>query len=644
MYALGLPPWRAVIDFDPDSEVSGLLNAVAGTLGHHRVVHRIVSGTYDVQPEPGTHWFFARGLAGRQSTVSKGNHRSWVKKYKQELGRQLERIAGAISPTPIKALVLWSDVSLRSHLRTLMEELYGAFGDSVEIILVSSDEPSFAGLAEEEEATFVRMSLRSLCHGTAVHCSAFQGEDAEGKLLPSPSGAPVKLEREDWLWISEDLELVHTTIGIEGKDDPKEYRLGADISWRNLHLRHDCDRDIAPSVQSRIEQDLRRRQTVRVNVYHSPGGGGTTLGRRVAWDLHGRFPVGILRRCAAHDTADRIAKVAALTESSVLVVVDGGQHSARDIDDLYDALRASQTPAVVLQVLRRFRLQQSGSRQFWLGASLTTAEADRFRDVYTVAAPDRRRALARVASNTNSRLRNPFFFGLTAFGRNFRGLARYVQNRISGLTDKQRRVLGYIAIAHYYGQQSVPAQAFAMFLGLPQSRNLDFGAIFNDDAAKALELLVEGQRGEWRTSHQLVALEIMQRLLSPGNGQECEAVWRQSLSRWGQDFASFCQQGDQPRSDRLLELVRRVFVYRDNVEVLGTERAAQQQFAQLVEDIPSNHGQIEVLTHLRDCFPLEAHFHAHLAGCLVKMVKPTERLSASMLRFRFNREITYCII
>jgi len=378
------------------------------------------------------------------------------------------------------------------------------------------------------------------------------------------------------------------------------------------------------SVMSRVEDDLRRRQTVRINLYHSPGSGGTTLGRRIAWDLRGKFPVSTLKRCAARDTADRIAKVAALTESSVLVVVDGGQHSARDIDDLYDALRAAQTPAVVLQILRRFRPQQMGNRQFWLDASLTAAEADRFRDAYTTAAPDRRGALARLARGKNDGQRNAFFFGLTAFGQNFRGLSSHVQNRISGLTDEQRRVLGYIAIAHYYGQQSVPAHAFVTLLGLPQSRSLDFGAIFDTDSEKALELLVESHRREWRTSHQLVALEIMQQLLSPENGQEDEKVWRQSLSRWGRDFASFCQQGDHPKSDRLLELVRRVFIYRDNVEVLGTERAAQQQFAHLVEEIPSSHGQIEILTHLTGCFPLEAHFYAHL-GRLFSRNDETER-------------------
>ncbi len=612
LYALGLPPWRAVIDFDPDSETSGLLNCVTGILEHRRVIHRITWGQDHMGPDPGTYWFFARGLSGRQASVSQGSHRDWLRSYKQELGRQLERVAGAVSPSPVVVVVFWSDVALRNHLRTLVEELHGAFGDAIEIVIVSEDEPSFAALAEEAETTFIRMSLRSLCNGVAAHYSDLQGKDDEQRILPSSSGAPVEIAPEDWLWLSEDIDFLHQSIGTTGEDDPREYRLGADVSWRNLHLRHDCERDMTPMVHSRVSADLERRQTVRINIYHAPGSGGTTLGRRIAWDFRSRFPVGILKHCTSHDTADRLAKVAALTENSVLVVVDGGQHSARDIDDLYEALKAGQTRAVVLQILRRFTPQQGGSRQFWLDASLSKAEADRFREVYASAVPEKRRQLTQLARGRDARLRNAFFFGLTAFGRDFRALSGYVRSRIAGLTNQQRRILGYIAIAHYYGQQSVPSQAFVSLLGLPRSKNLDFRAIFADSAAKALELLIENQHMEWRTAHHFVALEIMQQLFSPANSQEREAVWRQNLSRWGRDFANFCRQGGYPRSDRLLELVRRVFVYRDNVEVLGTERVAQQQFAQLVEDIPSSHGQIEVLTHLTECFPHEAHFHAHL--------------------------------
>ena len=333
IYALGMVPWRAIIDFDPDSEASGLMRYVSETLGHYRVVHRVVRGQYQVQPEPGTHWFFARGLSGLQETlIRENNHRAWLKSYKQELGQQLARIAGAISPSPVVVLVLWSDVSLQKHLRTLLEELHGAFGDSMEIVVVSNDKPSFATLVEEQEASFIRMNLRSLCNGVQVHYSDSHGGEDGRYVLPSPSGAPVEVTSKDWLWLSENLDLMHRSIGMDGDSDVSEYRLGADISWRNLQLHHDCDRDITPMVRRQVETDLQKRQTVRINIYHSPGSGGTTVSRRIAWELHRDIPVGILRRCVPEDAASRIAKVVALTESSALIVVDGGHHSDREID------------------------------------------------------------------------------------------------------------------------------------------------------------------------------------------------------------------------------------------------------------------------------------------------------------------------
>ena len=617
IHALGMPPWRAVIDFDPESDVSGFLSCIKDTLQSHRVIHRTVRSDYRVQPEPGTHWFFAQGLSGRQETLVSGSHKAWLGTYKRELGQQLTCVASAISPSPVVALVFWSDTNLKKHLRTLIEELHGAFGNAIDIVVVSNDEPSFSGLAEEEEDTyaFIRMNLRSLCASLAGYYADLQNTTEERYVLPLSSGAPVEVNLDDWLWLSEDLELLHRSIGgIAGDDDPREYRLGADITWRNLHLRHDCDRDITPELRRQVEDDLRRRRTVRINLYHEPGGGGTTVGHRLAWELHNTFPVGILRECRPRETVEKISRVAALTASSVLVIVDGGQHAEQDTDELYELLKANQTPTVLVQVLRRFYPPRSDQQTFWLPAELTDLEADRFRNAYAQAVLEKRMDLAALARQPHNR--NAFFFGLTAFGRDFRGLPRYVEDRIGGLTEEQRRILVYISIAHYYGQQSIPTQAFTSLLQIPSSKTIDLTAAFTGDARPTLDLLTENQQGKWRTTHHLIAQEIMQQVLAPEGSQSPEEVWRQNLSSWGKDFASFCR-GDQPTtSDRSLELVRRVFIYRDNFEVLGTERAGQSQFSQLIEQIPSPHGRREVLRHLIDEFPLEAHFHAHLGRFL----------------------------
>lgn len=616
VHAIGMVPWRAVLDFDPESESTGLLSVVRGPLATHRVVHRVVKGEYSVQPEPGTHWFFARGLAGRNDTIADKDHRSWLKAYKRELGQQLERLASAVSPSPVTVVVIWSDVQLRAHLRTLLEELNGSLGELAEIVVVTEESATFAGFCEEAGAENAQMSLRSLCAGITDHFADGQAQDAERARLPTPDGAFIEIEPHDRLWFSEDLDIAYRGVGLDGEGDLEAYRRGGTICWRNLQLSHDCQRDITSELRGAVEGDLKRRQTVRLNLYHAPGAGGTTVGRRVLWDLHGSYPVAVLRRCEPRQTADRLSKVASLTESPVLVLVDGGEHSERDIDDLYEYLKAAQTPVVLLQVLRRFQTPRTGKRQFWLDASLTDNEADRFLDVFSKAAPNRGTELKELARHMNGIKRNAFFFGLTAFGRDFRGLSAYVERHLGGLTDVQRRIVGFIAIAHYYGQQSVPGQAFAATLGIPKARSIMLPSAFCGDASHALELLVENRPGEWRASHHLIAREVLEQLLSPPASKERESVWRQNLSTWAREFGSFCRGDDCAPSDRMLELVRRVFIYRDNTELLGTESSVAKRFAHLVEDIPSTHGKIDVLRHLTDLFPLEAHFHAHLGRFL----------------------------
>ena len=327
VYSLGLVPWRAVIDLDPDSATSGTLSRIGDTLGCHRVVHKVVRGQYAIQPEPGTHWFFARGLTGRHETLAPGTHMTWIKSYKPELARQLNALAGAISPAPVAVLVLCSDPDSCSYLRTLLEELYGAFRDTVNVVIVGANDPSIVELANNSDADFVDISFRSFCYGLADHYAELSDGNEERHVLVSSSGAPVEVDSRDWLWLSEDLELVYRSAGMAGSDDATDYRLGGDLTWRNLHLRHDCDRNLTQIVRAQVEADLRQRRTVRINLYHEPGGGGTTVGKRVLWDLHNTFPAAILKRCTPRDTVERIARVSALTESSVLVVVDGGRHS-----------------------------------------------------------------------------------------------------------------------------------------------------------------------------------------------------------------------------------------------------------------------------------------------------------------------------
>ena len=293
--ALANIPWKAVFDFDPKSDSDGLLSIISAAIQSKRLIHKVVRGDpFPAVAETGVSWYFARGLVGRQETLVDGDYKAWVRLYKKEIGRYIQSFAANLLPEPVVVVIVLSDANLKKHIRVILEEMLGAFGESIEIVAVVPTAELVNAISDGDEedglAKVFKLDLRSLCNGIAVHY-ADQFESGDDRcVMPSISGAPVEISRDNALWLSEHLELASRDIGQNGDDEPTQYRRGADITWRNLNLRHDCERDICAQLTRQVEDDLKRRQAIRINLYHVPGAGGTTLSMRIAWDMHNLYP------------------------------------------------------------------------------------------------------------------------------------------------------------------------------------------------------------------------------------------------------------------------------------------------------------------------------------------------------------------
>jgi tetratricopeptide (TPR) repeat protein len=606
---LGLAPWAAVTDFDPRSEEDGLLFAIRETLEKNRSLQQAVFGQdLPIYPHSGTTWVYARGLAGRETTLQTGPYRTWLKKSGRALGEWVQRMSATLTPAPVTVVVLWNDLALKDHLGKALEEISQSFGDELTLVVVSANSDKLQDLCDKYGAVCIRLTPRALSLGLRDLFSSSAHSSGRCALPTRDEAIPYLVDQRTRLWLEEELEIVHLDIGLDGDGSPEEFAKGAKVSWRDLQLRHDCDRELTDKLRKRVEDELKSRKTVRVNLYHAPGAGGSTVARRVLWELHTSFPAVVLHRTDPKLTAERIGKIYAVAGQTVLVLVDGEEHSQTSINQLYDFVRSQQTPVVMLQVLRSFSPQASPQRDFLLKAELSRVEADRFCHAYGRLAPSRAQALDARAASANGQERTAFYFGLEAFGRDFRGLTRFVEARLGEEGQPLRKVLTFLAIAYRYAQQALPAQCFCELLQLPRDRRVEFRKAL---AAEALELLVETEVDNWRPSHNLIAEEILRQVLCPLT-EDRERLWRQSLSTWALEFAEFTR-GDSPvSSDQMLEVARRVFIFRDNAELLGTERSALRQFSQLIEDIPSPEGRLEVLRQLTEVYPEEPHFHAHL--------------------------------
>ena len=603
-------PWLLVADFDHMSQECGLHARLSIPLSGRVSLHRITIDTdIAINPIGATYWYFARGVDGRKSTLSIGSWIDWHKKYAKDIQRRLSLLAGATN-SPVSIIVLWAEPSLHGHLDSFLSTVVASFGESAEIVIVSLPHDACDDLADKYDADNFKLPLQQLFHGFGS-LQEVREMDIHRTVFPSSSGADITIEEQTVSWLQEEMTLVHKNVGLSPEKEDVSYSAflrGREVSWFELGLHLDVDRDIADKMRKTIRHDLENRSATRINLYHAPGAGGSTLARRLLWDFRNEFPTIILRRSQLSETVERIQKVFSETAQSVLIKVDGSRISDRQSDELYKLLAASNIPFVMLQVLRRFDAPQTSSRAFYLDQELSPTESTRFAIVLSREIPSRKANIESAASSEDGRYRSPFYLGLVAFERNFSTIERYVAAHLADLHEDQKRILIFLAIAHYYGQQSVAGQSFAEILNTPPNRSVDLTKALPE---AALSLLIRPEKGRWRTVHHLVAEELIQQVLSAPTLDK--RTWRHRLADWAIEFIDFCNRRLPEPSEESMELLRRIFIYRDESELLGAEGAAGRAYSQIITDIPVSQGQKRVLQHLTELFPYEAHFWAHFA-------------------------------
>lgn len=618
---LAAPPWSAVLDLDPLSEQGGLMGELEKEMSLVRSLYRVLPSdeTMALGGRNASQWIFAKGLATGSEPPTPLTFRKWSAQYGRDLSRHLAQLAASLHPAPVTCLILGYDTSEIQILHSLLSDLAGSSGEALDVVIATDEASAYEQVAGPFEADVIPISLQQLCAGLARLEPETSTSDGAQRTLPSVSGAPVALDAADAPWIEEELEVLYLDPPSEESDnDRRGFLQGSEISWYALSRRADVDRSKTASLHAKVARELDRGgRPVRVNLYHTSGAGGTTVARRVLWDLHHLYPCVVLlgNPSAQHagnkwaeDNAERIMRLGHVTQRRVLVLAESSRVPERLLSDLYDSLQNRQASAVVLQVLRRAASVIDDQRVVQLPSFLLDQEADRFLEEYTQARPDRSLELDGVRRSANQRERVPFHFGLAAYGRDFLGLDRYVTTRLDGLESAHRELLQHIALAHHYGQKGMPAQLFAEMLQVPATRPVSLASLLPD---QVLDLLVQEEPGVWRMAHALFAEEVLSHLL--GAGLQTKSNWKAGLTDAAISFARLCHGGAGVVGDTELDLIERIFIYRDSRELMGTEQAASKSFSQLIEDISLPNSAVRLLEQLTLLFPSESHLHAHLA-------------------------------
>ena len=608
--ALGRIPWSIVFDFDSKTDSEGAFRAAKSDLENLRAVHLL---TFDdivpFYPERATYWIAANGLADRPSTtLEQGGWQAWNRKYARKLNEVVERFARSAGPNPV-TIVIASD-----HLeetRIICQQLDGAFGQAAQFVFTGSDE-SLSNLSASFGSSPVPMSLRNVCSGLLKFLPGKSVSSKEAS-LPTTNGGQISVVTEQMLWLEEELEVVHSNIGVRNTEDEDDWEgnflKGSAATWFDFSMHFDVERDKLKSLKNEMETSLRGRSPRVIHLRHWPGAGGSTLARRLAWDLHLNYPVVRLRSGSSQHTVNRLRTVADITGSPVLILAEAADVPAGTVERLHAEASANRLPLVFLSVQRDFGSASEGDRVVHLGRTLSNVETYRFTERLSLQVPARRIALQRLSERGRPHERTPFYLALVAFDRDFVNLETYVKYRLDTLTTNvQKEILAYLALAYHYAQRSLSGQMFTGLLGIPPYRTVDLDNVLPGSVVG--DLIIREGHNRWRPIHDLVAEEIIRQILA-GNETDFR-VWNQNASSWSRQLARFFENQPGIPTDETMDLLRRIFVIRDDQQILGTEQSGQPTYARLIEDIPSEEGRLVVLQELVSLFPDEPHFWAHL--------------------------------
>ena len=530
---LGRLPWSLIIDFDRATIKGELLRNAKPMLQRNRSFTEIYPHqTRTIKFASGACWLFANGDATGTEPEPLP-----VSKWRQQTLPRLRDLASALhretAPRPVYLVVLGrliNHTQLRNTFTALEEQMGGAF-DTIVVSPHDNDDTHDALAQETTAIQNVVCDWRDFALG--LHQMLGDGTEGRSCWIPVRNTASKTVRRE--LVSAEDLALYSGTIEIVpasgsayGNDNPDDevddFLRGNTIAWRELDLHRDIDRDVnrGPNgVIQRLRQLLGASPTASFAIEHSPGAGGTTVARRIVWELRDDFPCVILKTYT-DDTGEVINALFRRSNLPLLIVVDTNVPGTQR-DFFFNELKERNIRFIILDVRRRHQPRDTASSAA-ISDPMSIAEADRFMAQYEPKAPqDRRPALRRLASdNELAPYRSAFFFGLYTFERAFVRLEQFVRDMLSEVAPQGRDAIARLALITRYSQERLPVETFLMLLGVDAGRERFSAAKLLGEAAAKLVMFDGKSVG---IAHPLLAEEILRRHLSTSHTEREEIAY-----------------------------------------------------------------------------------------------------------------------
>lgn len=609
--------WDLIIDFDSKSKEEGFYNKVYEKLSEKQSIRELIHKDAIIQDYRGENlvrWYPINGVEPYDEIYNIDDFielRRWKRTNIINLRKMLENMRKENSRENIKIVMCLENLSNKEFFMDEIDQLYQ---DNVEYIVINKEECK----EKIKGYDIVQIKLNKQEFFDAIREITKNVVNEEIKDIRLPKNIKSTLDRsscnislKDYRWIEEELELVHLDIiALENEinKDSESFYKGNIITWGQVNIHCDIDRSITENIKSKILLDLHSEKTTTINLFYIPGAGATTIVRRLAWDIHTKYPT-VLIKSISKTTIERIVYLAEKTSTPLFAIIDSNIVNNELFEGLYGEILARLKNVVFLRVQRTDEVKDSGERSFYLNSMLDSSEMTAFMLKYNTQYPELENDFKEI-DKLDKRFKTPFYFGFVAYKKKFVFIPKYVEQRISGITEIQKKIVMFIAITYYFGHKLTPAYFFRGILEVPEKKNV---MLENVLSPRILELLICDENQKWRPIHSIIAEEILDKLHHSNDGK---VIWVQKLSDWGCNIIDICKDikyGDFYHSD-VIDILATLFIDRAIENIVEDDiESDKNKFSSFIETIPYKEGKLAVFDHLVNSITNQTHFIAHKA-------------------------------
>jgi hypothetical protein len=519
-------PWKMVIDFNPSSEDNGLYKVFNSQTCLPQVLSPFTPGEISKVGYVGlpkqidskrTQWLFANGRKEDAEDSKPRSFPQWEQKSVKNIAMFFaccDSVDMFDNQKPIRCLLLPVSQAVLPFVEVTIKrfiENISRYDLSFTCIDNSCEKSS-----DLKEVQTIQLSSAEIKNGVV---SLFNiTEDHQKYEMPCfQSGIPVPFSQKDYVYISEYLELFY--IGCERKflhsnDEEEEQKAieeehrkcflsGSLISFLNLYFNHDAKRRIEKDIEIHIQRMLDQRVLKHsgiVQIAHPPGTGGSTIARRVLWNLHESFPCGSVRLSSQtkfdedsnfiNELSSRISILEDRCGVPPVILIDGRRqwriHALSN--RIVRTLNSLGKRAVILECYRGSKPSANAEvhKVFNVDAALENNPADlrEFKEKFQEAS----RSACRV-----------FHFPLLSMMVEFREkLEEIVANTLNELDDLEKDIAAFVAFMQLYAEQSTPAillyEAFQSRYPISKGVHVTYQSIKGCFSGSLLNLMVHQEK------------------------------------------------------------------------------------------------------------------------------------------------------